>query len=50
VQYVGTAEGDEESDDADQAELGYLVYQHPESSIEIPQKIHSLLSFSQSIP
>jgi hypothetical protein len=44
VQHVGTAEGDEESNDADHAELGYLVYQHPESSVQIAQKIHPLLS------
>jgi hypothetical protein len=50
VQRVGTADGDEEGDDANHAELGYLVYQHPESSVEIAQEIHSLLSFCRSDP
>jgi hypothetical protein len=35
VQHIGTTERDEESDDADQAELGHLVYQNPESCVEI---------------
>jgi hypothetical protein len=35
MQRVGAAEGDEESEDTDQAELGYLVYQNPESCVEI---------------
>jgi hypothetical protein len=35
MQQVGAAEGDDESEDADQAELGYLVYQNPESCVEI---------------
>jgi hypothetical protein len=35
VQHVGAAEGDDESEDPDQAELGYLVYQNPESRVEI---------------
>jgi hypothetical protein len=35
MQRVGAAEGYEESEDTDQAELGYLVYQNPESRVEI---------------
>jgi hypothetical protein len=46
VQRVGTADGDDEREDADHAELGYLVYQNPESRVEIAEEIHSLLSFA----
>jgi hypothetical protein len=35
VQHVGAAEGNDESEDTDKAELGYLVYQNPESRVEI---------------
>src|SRR5208282_6519096 len=45
AQPVSTEDGDEEREDADDAELGYLVYQHPESGVNIAEEIHSLSSF-----
>ena len=35
TQPVGAADGDDESEDTHHAELGYLVYQNPESRVEI---------------
>ena len=42
MQRVGAADRDEEREDADYAELGYLVYQNPESGVNIAEEIHSL--------
>ena len=42
TQPVGAADRDEEREDADYAELGYLVYQNPESGVNIAEEIHSL--------
>ena len=42
AQRVGAADRDEEGDDPDRAELRCLMYQHPESGVEIAEETHSL--------
>jgi hypothetical protein len=40
MQRVGAADRDEEREDTHDAELGYLVYQHPESGVNIAEEVH----------
>src|SRR5581483_11100195 len=46
VEHVGAHDRDEERADADGTELGYLVYQHPESGVETAEEVHALLTSS----